>query len=140
MATEKQWVKNFSTWLKRFYMDKGHQVTYDFSGSQSVEIHGTLMQYQAGTTSLPEYKDHDVKINNEWLYKATQDEMNETACHEAIHLVTSPLHSLTEAIIDELPKAKQAVYIDWYRNTNEAVTTHLTNILICKAKEWDNNG
>ncbi len=137
MATEKQWVSSFCTWLKRFDMDKGYQVRFYFNDTGEVKIHGSSYLYQAGTTSLPEYRDHEVNVNKSWLHGSSHEEMDETACHEAIHLITSQTHHLAETIIAELPKAKQEVYFDWYRRENEEVTTHLTSVLVFKAKGWN---
>lgn len=118
-------------------MDEGYQVRFFFNEENEVDIHGTSYKYQAGTTSNPEYRDHEVVISKDWLRGASLQEMNETACHEAIHLITSQTHNLAEIIIGELPKAKQDVYFGWYRRENEEVTSNLTNILMFKTKEWN---
>lgn len=84
----------------------------------------------------------DAKTNVETLYKLVTiigDEesirtmndrvLDETACHEIIHIILDPLHSLLEEVINKLPKAKHEPYMNWMVRELESTTTHLTNVI-----------
>ena len=129
MATKKQWTNEFNMWLKRFNMVNGYAISFEFIKQKDVPSQGPNFQYAATTSSIPEYKEHGITVNKDWLEETSLTGMKETACHEAIHLVTSPLHSIIMRVIEELPKTKQDIYRDWYRREDEEVTTHLTSIL-----------
>ena len=84
----------------------------------------------------------DAKTNIETQYKlitVTGDEesirtmndraLDETACHEIIHIILDPLHSLLEEVIHKLPKSKHEPYTNWTIRELESTTTHLTNVI-----------
>lgn len=53
--------------------------------------------------------------------------LDETACHEVMHVVISPLGMLMDELIDELPAAKRDIYRKWKKRELEDVTASLTN-------------
>ena len=55
--------------------------------------------------------------------------LDETACHEIIHIILDPLHSLLEEVINKLPKSKREPYTNWTIRELESTTTHLTNVI-----------
>ncbi len=59
--------------------------------------------------------------------------------NEVVHCLLSPVKSLANSIIKELPKNKQSTYKRWLTAEGEKLTTHLTDIMVNEAKTWRNN-
>ncbi|KKL60346.1 hypothetical protein LCGC14_2206200 [marine sediment metagenome] len=55
--------------------------------------------------------------------------LDETACHEILHIILDPLHSLLDEVITKLPKSKHEPYTNWTTRELESTTTHLTNVV-----------
>ncbi len=135
MATKKQWLASIKTWIERFGLADDHQVRHDFVNTSELVKRGITVKYAAGTSSMPEYKDHAVDVGLPWLHQTNPDKIDEVTCHEAIHMVTSPTHALVQTILNELPMNKQDIYSEWWHRENEEVTTQICNILM-RVKEW----
>ena len=135
MATQKQWLTSIKKWIKLFGLSEDHKIQHEFVDKARLIKRGTDVLYAAGVNSLPEYKDHFIDVGLPWLHGTDEADIKRVSCHEAVHMVTSPTHSLARTIIDELPASKQDIYKEWWTRENEEVTTQLTNIML-RAKEW----
>jgi hypothetical protein len=75
------------------------------------------------------YKSFLVKADREIVAEATDEELDEHACHEMIHVVLEPMKDVTESLLTQLPASRRAGYVDWLSRENEGVTEHLTKVL-----------
>ena len=79
-------------------------------------------------TQVP-YKSFLVKADREILADATEEELDEHACHEMVHVVLEPMKDVAESLLKNLPASKRSGYVDWLARENEGVTEHLTKVL-----------
>ncbi|KKM16385.1 hypothetical protein LCGC14_1686350 [marine sediment metagenome] len=136
MATRKEWREEGNKWLERTRIANGHTTEYVFSKEKDLDEEDRESGLTASSSSQSEYRIHTIYVRDKWLKKIKKEDIPEYICHEVVHLVTAPLHSFIKTVIDELPKNKQGTYKEWLRRENEEVTTHLTDILVNKAKTW----
>ena len=88
----------------------------------------------AGMKATPRYRNLRMEINGKWLEGATRGEIEDTVCHEMVHVVLAPLKDVAEAMLRGLSRGERKGFRDWLDKENEAVTTHLEQILRREAK------
>lgn len=135
MATQRDWKKATRTWYNRLGL-WGNTIFHEFKDGTNNGMTGKLdFEPAASIACSPDYLFHHVDVRASWLKTASKDDVDETACHELIHAVLSPLDSCTYKIMDAIPnKQKREAFMDWYKKEQEQVTTRLANSFI--SADW----
>jgi len=139
MATRKEWRDEVNTWFNRTQMNRGNGINFFFEKESDLSEEELSTNMAAASSSNPMYKEYTIFARDTWLKKAKKRDLDEYACHEVVHCVTSPLFDLIKTIVDDLPETKAKVYREWAKRENEEITTHLTDILVNEAKTWRKN-
>ena len=123
-------MRGASKWYKTLALH-GNKIKYGFWQNlvSSKENSAGNFERAAESVCYPEYLDHRITVNEGWLKCTDQEELDETICHEMLHIVTAPLWDLGNKIIGELPSQKKAIYEDWFTTENEKAISKLTEII-----------
>ena len=112
-------------WTKKLNLES-HTIKLVFHKDQySYGNYNPNMVSVANTSSLPEYKDHTMNINLEWVNTATKEDVDRKVCHEVLHIAYAPMYNLIWKIAGDLSEGKKKAYREWITSTNEFVTTEM---------------
>ena len=88
----------------------------------------------AEIVARPPYKDIYIMVDNVWLEGANPNEIEDVVCHEMVHAVLSPLKDVAAGMAKKMPAQQRSAFVLWLDKENEAVTTHLEQILRREAR------
>ncbi len=136
----KKWSNIFNLWGNKITLDFKDKWDYD-NGAQTSSSHALEdadKMLTVVTTSIPIYKIYTMDINTMWLKQATLEDVEETICHEYLHMLYSPLitfvQTLIEREVDDVG-SKSQVYHEWLRDVNETVTTTVAKLVYDLSKD-----
>lgn len=123
----KKWINLCNKWINLLWL-KDHEVRYKFLGEKSSSDTGNW----AGVAEVeiqPRYRTALISAYKDVLNELSDGGMEDSACHEVVHILLAPLNEFVTEILDELPKSKRDGW-DAYRDfVNERVTQHVTDVV-----------
>ena len=129
--TRKQCARHFYThcfkWLKLLWVGD-FDLTVKIDDLNEVSPGGAF-KIDAKASIDTSYKLITITGDEESIRTMSDRAIDETACHEILHIILDPLHSLLEEVISKLPKSKREPYTNWTICELETATTHLTNVV-----------
>ena len=130
MATEASFIRVAEKWKKQLNL-QNETISYTFEDNIVQDDDKVANRItQAQTNSLAEYQCHDISVSKDWLSRATPESINEVACHEMVHVLTSGVWGVGWDIIRDLPKNKQGTYGKWFGKEVELATVKTVDALM----------
>ena len=125
----KLWRKAIRKWQHKLLLG-GYALTlvYEEREENSSPLAGGDWVSVASAESKPMYLQGRVKVAPSFLRDATPTEIDAKAGHEMTHILLGHMDDFMRALIEELPKAKQTGYWDWWHRVNEFTATHVARV------------
>lgn len=129
----RKWKAAVRKWQKRLLLD-GYNIAIEYVKD------GDVIEGQSGLPSeswewiaeveiKPMYLQARIKVSDDFLRGASDDEIDVKAAHELAHILTGQMGDFMGTLIEELPKGKQQGYWDWWHRVNEFTTTHISRVV-----------
>ena len=116
-------------WLTHWRIDTSIQDRQDATPNVSAATpasFGTIAQ--ADTISC--YRQSEIKLTRGSIASKNPKEMNESACHEVLHVVVAPYDAMVQEMLMALPQEKREGFEKWHDQAKEELVTHLQNVFI----------
>lgn len=116
-------------WLGHWYVDFDYVDAVDQSDSPEG------WESTASVKARSAYRNAQIQISASVAKDMSEANLNRTACHEMVHVALSPLTDVFQEVLRSLPLKQREAFDSWRWKESEAVTEHLTSVLLAAFKE-----
>ncbi len=133
-AQRRKWKSAVRRWQERLKLG-GYNIVIEYLDAEGEKLEGgselpsDSWEWSAKAETKPMYLQARLKVTDRFLMDATDEQIDTTAAHELVHVLTGQLSDFMKALIEELPKGRQQGYWDWWHRVNEFTTTHIGRVV-----------